>query len=585
MSPASLRLGVALALVSLGGLIASAQSPRGPAAGPARVDFTQQIRPLLSDRCFRCHGPDARQAQGEAAARHPRRARSRRSSTGGSSSSRSIRAGARWSVASRPRDPDEMMPPPESQLSLSDDREGAARALGGRRCGLQAALVARSGRGRPAASRDGRCHVESDRCVRPRRARAAKAGAGAARVTRGAHSAARVQSHGPAADARRDRRLPGRSIARGLRARRRSLPRLAGVRRADGGGLARPGPLRRHLRLPGRRRARHVALPRLGDRAFNDNLPYDQFLTWQLAGDLLPDADARAADRHRVQPAPPPDQRGRQHRGGVPHRVRGRSRQHVRHRDARPDARVRPLPRSQVRSDHAARLLLAVRVLQQHRRIRPVLALHQCDADADAAACGRHGAERDHRPAPRRRSRATEAERRQLRRRAAPHFSALAAAGPRGAAGADRAPRVRRSRGRTRDSRLASGATQTRRAEQTVPPASHGAALQRRQCGRPSRRARTFGRTDRVLAVAAAAADRAQDRARGPAPVARLDRRRQPRLRADARPRPAVLRSDSLLAGQRHRDADAHSRCRSSAGRGSSSPTTDRAAPRACGSI
>ena len=23
-------------------------------------------------------------------------------------------------------------------------------------------------------------------------------------------------------------------------------------------------------------------------RAFNDNLPYDQFLTWQLAGDLLP---------------------------------------------------------------------------------------------------------------------------------------------------------------------------------------------------------------------------------------------------------------------------------------------------------
>ena len=27
-------------------------------------------------------------------------------------------------------------------------------------------------------------------------------------------------------------------------------------------------------------------------RAFNDNLAYDQFLTWQLAGDLLPNADA-----------------------------------------------------------------------------------------------------------------------------------------------------------------------------------------------------------------------------------------------------------------------------------------------------
>ena len=69
--------------------------------------------------------------------------------------------------------------------------------------------------------------------------------------------------------------------------------------------------------------------------AFNRNLPYDQFLTWQLAGDLLPNADARAADRHRLQPAAPPDQRGRQRRRGVPHRVRRRSRQHVRHVDAR----------------------------------------------------------------------------------------------------------------------------------------------------------------------------------------------------------------------------------------------------------
>ncbi len=31
-------------------------------------------------------------------------------------------------------------------------------------------------------------------------------------------------------------------------------------------------------------------MARLVIRAFKANLPYDQFITWQLAGDLLPDA-------------------------------------------------------------------------------------------------------------------------------------------------------------------------------------------------------------------------------------------------------------------------------------------------------
>ncbi len=67
-----------------------------------------------------------------------------------------------------------------------------------------------------------------------------------------------------APDPRGDRRLPGRSRARRLRAAGRPPAGLAAVRRADGRRLARPGPLRRHLRLPGRRLSRHVALARLG---------------------------------------------------------------------------------------------------------------------------------------------------------------------------------------------------------------------------------------------------------------------------------------------------------------------------------
>jgi hypothetical protein len=41
---------------------------------------------------------------------------------------------------------------------------------------------------------------------------------------------------------------------------------LAALRRADGGPLARRGPIRGHQRLPERRRAHHVALAGLGDR-------------------------------------------------------------------------------------------------------------------------------------------------------------------------------------------------------------------------------------------------------------------------------------------------------------------------------
>jgi hypothetical protein len=41
------------------GLGAAAEGGQPRARDGSRVDFNAQVRPLLSDRCFRCHGPDA----------------------------------------------------------------------------------------------------------------------------------------------------------------------------------------------------------------------------------------------------------------------------------------------------------------------------------------------------------------------------------------------------------------------------------------------------------------------------------------------------------------------------------------------
>ena len=101
--------------------VGAAALPSAPgSAGP--VDFTRQIRPLLSDRCFRCHGPDASR----------RKAELRLDLREGAF--KKLPAG--WAIV-KPGDPakselirritteeiEDAMPPAESHLSLSEDEK------------------------------------------------------------------------------------------------------------------------------------------------------------------------------------------------------------------------------------------------------------------------------------------------------------------------------------------------------------------------------------------------------------------------------------------------------------------------------
>jgi hypothetical protein len=253
----------------------------------APIDFNRQIRPLLSDRCFTCHGPDE----------NARRARLRLDLAEGAH----VQRGDRHVVLpGNPElselylriiaeDPRDRMPPPNSNLSLDAEEKALLRLWIEQGAEYQPhwAFVPVKEGPVPSFAEDGEGRNPIDAFIRER---------------------LREEGLEPAPEALRE------NLIRRLRFDLTGLPPTLGeidAFLADGSAGAYERLVDRLLSDPayGERRANEwLDLARYADthgyqndadnevwpwrdwviKAFNDNLPYDEFIRWQLAGDLLP---------------------------------------------------------------------------------------------------------------------------------------------------------------------------------------------------------------------------------------------------------------------------------------------------------
>ena len=365
----SLAVAAACAAADADALGAAARSaPSRRPRPPPPLSFNRDIRPILSNNCFACHGPDEKQRE----TKFHFDTREGMFLEDGVIVPGSAAKSLLVKKITEPN-PEDRMPPPDSGHALTDKQiallkrwidEGAkwdshwaftapvrteppaAKAAGWARNPIDQFILARLEReGLRALARSRQGHAAPPRHLRPDRA---------------------------AADAGGDRRLPRRPVARRLREARRRAARVAALRRAHGDAVARRGALRRHARLSHRQPARHVALARLGHQR------------------LQPQPAVRSVRRSSSWPAICCRTRrveqkiasgfNRNHMinfegGAIAEEYQVEYVDRSRRSDLvdvhGPDDGVRAVPYAQVRSDHAQGVLPVLRVLQLRARARP----------------------------------------------------------------------------------------------------------------------------------------------------------------------------------------------------------------------
>lgn len=246
-----------------------------------RVDFVRDVRPILSDRCFLCHGPDTSQSSTDLRLDQAESAYEA-IDPGDPDSSELIRR-------ILTDESDEVMPPPDSNLTLTESEKAVLQQWVKQGAEYQKhwAFVAPQSEA-PFTREDGEKSVIDHFVQEELQGRGLAPTAPADRetlirrvsfdITGLPPTIQEVEAFlkDPAPDAYE--RLVDRLLASNRYGEHMAVDWLDVARYADTYGY---------------QNDRYREMWPWRDwvvRAFNDNLPYDEFITWQLAGDLLPNA-------------------------------------------------------------------------------------------------------------------------------------------------------------------------------------------------------------------------------------------------------------------------------------------------------